>query len=148
MASLNKVMIIGNLGATPEMRYTANGNAVTTFNVAANETWNDQDGQRRDRTEWFSVVAWNKQAESCAKYLDKGSQVFVEGRLQTRSWETDGQKHWKTEVIAERVTFLTRTERSDDQPGDIDPDDLPFAFKEPSVPVVCEREYRDERWSI
>lgn len=128
MASLNKVMIIGNLGAPPEMRYSANGNAITTFSVAANETWTDQDGQRRDRTEWFNVVAWNKQAESCAKYLDKGSQVFVEGRLQTRSWDgQDGQKHWKTEVIAERVTFLIWTERNGDQSGDIEPDDsLPF----------------------
>ncbi len=107
MASLNKVMVIGNLGADPEMRYTANGNAVTTFSVAASENFNDRAGERQQRTEWFSVVAWNKLAELCAEHLAKGRQVFVEGRLQTRSWEDkDGMKHYRTEVVAENVRFL------------------------------------------
>ncbi|MBX7112032.1 MAG: single-stranded DNA-binding protein [Dehalococcoidia bacterium] len=139
MASLNKVMIIGNLGADPEMRYTANGNAVTTFNVATNESWTDQQGERRERTEWFSVVTWNRLAETCAQYLTKGRQVYVEGRLQTRSWEgQDGQKRYRTEVIAETVRFLGGRDGGGsegygaglpvgpDADGDIDPDDLPF----------------------
>jgi single-strand DNA-binding protein len=141
MASLNKVMIIGNLGADPEMRYTANGNAVTTFNVATNESWTDQSGERRERTEWFSVVTWNRLAETCAQYLTKGRSVYVEGRLQTRSWEgQDGQKRYRTEVVAETVRFLGGRDGAGsegggygagmpvgpDAGGDIEPDDLPF----------------------
>ena len=136
MASLNKVMVIGNLGADPEMRYTANGNAVTTFNVAANETWNDQNGERKERVEWFNVVTWNKLAETCSQHLARGRQVYVEGRLQTRSWEgQDGGKHYRTEVIAETVRFLgERAGGGEPRPpaargdvdGDIEPDDLPF----------------------
>ena len=136
MPALNKVMCMGNLGADPEMRYTANGNAVTTFNVAVNEQWTDSDGERRAKTEWFNVVTWNRQAENCAKYLRKGSLVFVEGRLQTRSWDgTDGTKHYRTEVIGDRVNFIDTGERRgdarppvarEDAEGDIDPDDLPF----------------------
>ena len=139
MASLNKVMIIGNLGADPEMRYTANGNAVTSFNVATNESFSTRDGQRQERTEWFSIVTWNRLAETCAQYLTKGRSVYVEGRLQTRSWDgQDGQKHYKTEVVAETVRFLggRGDERGTgfdagmpvgaDGGGDIEPDDLPF----------------------
>jgi single-strand DNA-binding protein len=140
MASLNKVMVIGNLGADPEMRYTANGNAVTTFNVATNESWTDQAGERKERTEWFSVVTWNRLAETCAQYLTKGRSVYVEGRLQTRSWEgQDGQKRYRTEVIADTVRFLGGREgggsegayaagmpAGPDAGGDIEPDDLPF----------------------
>ena len=139
MASLNKVMIIGNLGADPEMRYTANGAAVTTFNVATNESWTDQAGERKERTEWFSVVTWNRLAETCAQYLVKGRQVYVEGRLQTRSWDAqDGQKRYRTEVIADTVRFLGGREGASaegyapgvpagpDAGGDIEPDDLPF----------------------
>ncbi len=134
MASLNKVMIIGNLGADPEMRYTADGSAVTNFNVAVNRNFTTSDGERRDETEWFSVVAWRKLAEQCSQYLQKGRRVYVEGRLQTRSWEgQDGQKHYKTEVIAETVQFLDSrpggAPRSDDQqdaPMDLEPEDVPF----------------------
>ena len=126
MASLNKVMIIGNLGADPECRYTASGNAVTNFNVAVNESWTDQQGERKERTEWFTVVTWNKTAENCAKYLAKGSSVFVEGRLQTRSWESDGQKHWKTEVVGDRVNFISGTRDANaDETYEAD-DSLPF----------------------
>ena len=109
MAGLNKVMVIGNLGADPEMRYTADGNALTSFRVAASRSYSTPDGERRDETEWFSVVAWRKLAEQCSQFLQKGRRVYVEGRLRTRSWDTpDGQKHYRTEVVAERVLFLDR----------------------------------------
>lgn len=127
MASLNKVMIIGNLGQEPEMRYTANGNAQTAFSVATNESWTDRAGAKQERTEWFSVVCWNKLAETCAQYLAKGRQVYIEGRLQTRSWDgQDGQKHYRTEVIADTVRFLgTRADAPDVDPP-LDENDLPF----------------------
>jgi single-strand DNA-binding protein len=111
MAGLNKVMIIGNLGQDPEMRYTANGNAVTTFSVACNRSFGGADGERREETEWFNVVTWNKLAETCSQYLQKGRRAYVEGRLQTRSWEgQDGQKRYRTEVIASTVLFLDRSQ--------------------------------------
>ena len=109
MAGLNKVMVIGKVGTDPEMRYTANGRAVTSFRVAANRSYTTPDGERREETEWFSVVAWQKLAEQCSQYLQKGRRVYVEGRLQTRSWDTpDGQRRFRTEVIADRVIFLDR----------------------------------------
>jgi single-strand DNA-binding protein len=109
MAGLNKVMIIGNVGTDPEMRYTANGRAVTSFRVAANRSFTTTEGERREETEWFAVVAWQKLAEQCSQYLQKGRRVYVEGRLQTRSWDTpDGQRRFRTEVIADRVIFLDR----------------------------------------
>ncbi len=111
MAGLNKVMLIGNLGADPEMRYTANGNAVTTFNVAVNRTYSGPDGERKEETEWFTVVTWNKLAETCSQFLQKGRRAYVEGRLQTRSWDgQDGQRRYKTEVIANTVLFLDRAQ--------------------------------------
>lgn len=111
MAGLNKVMVIGNLGADPEMRYTANGNAVTTFNVAVNRNYTGPDGERKEETEWFTVVTWNKLAETCSQFLQKGRRAYVEGRLQTRSWEgQDGQKRYKTEVVANTVLFLDRAQ--------------------------------------
>ncbi len=111
MAGLNKVMLIGNLGADPEMRYTANGNAVTTFNVAVNRTYSGPDGERKEETEWFTVVTWNKLAETCSQFLQKGRRTYVEGRLQTRSWEgQDGQRRYRTEVIANTVLFLDRAQ--------------------------------------
>ena len=109
MAGLNKVMVIGNLGADPEMRYTADGNAMTSFRVAASRSYTAPDGERREETEWFSVVAWRKLAEQCSQYLQKGRRVYVEGRLRTRSWDTpEGQKRYRTEVVADRVLFLDR----------------------------------------
>jgi single-strand DNA-binding protein len=109
MASLNKVMIIGNVGSEPEMRFTPNGNPVTSFRVATNWIYTSPEGERKQETEWFSVVAWNKLAEQCNQFLNKGRLVYVEGRLRTRSWESqDGQKHYRTEIIANRVTFLDR----------------------------------------
>jgi single-strand DNA-binding protein len=109
MAGLNKVMIIGNVGADPEMRYTANGRAVTSFRVAANRSFTTPEGERREETEWFAVVAWQKLAEQCSQYLQKGRRVYVEGRLRTHSWDApDGQRRYRTEVIADRVLFLDR----------------------------------------
>ena len=109
MASYNRVEIIGNVGKEAEMRFTLSGKPVTSFSVACNSKFGDTDS-----TEWFSVVAWNKLAETCNQYLTKGQQVFVEGRLQTRSWETDGVKHYKTEVIANRVIFLGSRKQEDE----------------------------------
>lgn len=109
MAGLNKVMIIGNLGADPEMRYTADGNALTSFRIAASRNYTTPDGERREETEWFSVVAWRKLAEQCSQFLQKGRRVYVEGRLRTRSWDTpEGQKRFRTEVVADKVLFLDR----------------------------------------
>lgn len=111
MVSLNKVMIIGNVGTEPEMRFTPNGNPVTSFRVATNRVYTPPEGERRRETEWFGVVAWNKLAEQCNQFLTKGRLVYVEGRLQTRTWESqDGQKRSRTEIVANRVIFLDRRE--------------------------------------
>lgn len=108
MASVNRVIILGNLGQDPEVRYTPSGAAVCTLSVATTETRTDRDGNRQDNTEWHRVVVWNKQAENCAKYLSKGRSVYVEGRLQTRSWDdkNTGQKKYTTEIIAQTVQFI------------------------------------------
>ncbi|HLC40177.1 MAG TPA: single-stranded DNA-binding protein [Methylomirabilota bacterium] len=109
MASLNKVLLIGNLTRPPELRYTPNGTPVSDLRLAVNRSYSTQGGERRQETHFFTVVVWGKQAESCGEYLDKGSQVMVDGRLQTREWETkDGQKRNVVEVVAERVQFLGR----------------------------------------
>lgn len=155
--SLNKVMVIGNLGNAPEFQYTPSGAAVASFSVASNESWTDKNGERKERTEWFNVVCWNKLAETCATHLTKGRQVYVEGRQQTRSWDgTDGVKHYRTELVADTVRFLGERGGGEARPpvargdaeGDIDPDDLPFAFREPSDVTVCEHAPRAERWGI
>jgi single-strand DNA-binding protein len=112
--SLNKAMIIGNLGRDPEMRYTQNGQAVTQFTVAVNRNYKDSSGEWKEETEWFRVVAWAALAERTAEYLRKGRKVYVEGRLQTRTWEgQDGQKHYTTELIANTVTALDPRPRED-----------------------------------
>src|SRR3712207_3989604 len=116
--SLNKAMIIGNLGKDPEMRYTPSGQAVTQFSVAVNRNYKDQQGEWQEETEWFRVVAWGPLAERTAENLRKGRKVYVEGRLQTRQWEDrDGQKRYTTELIANTVTPLDRRqqEEGDDQ---------------------------------
>jgi len=108
MAGINKVILIGNLGGDPEVRYTPSGSAVATFNIATSEEWKDKDsGEKKERTEWHRIVAWNKLGEICGEYLSKGRQVYVEGRLQTRSWEDrDGNKRYTTEIVAATVQFL------------------------------------------
>ena len=109
MLTLNKVMIIGNVGTEPEMRFTPNGNPVTSFRVATNRVYTTPEGERRQETEWFTVVGWNRLAENCNQFLAKGQRVYAEGRLHTRSWEgQDGQRHSRTEIIANRVLFLDR----------------------------------------
>jgi single-strand DNA-binding protein len=109
MLTLNKVMIIGNVGADPEMRFTPNGNPVTSFRVATNRVYTTPNGERKQETEWFTVVAWNRLAENCNQFLTKGRLVYAEGRLHTRTWEgQDGQKRSRTELIANRVLFLDR----------------------------------------
>jgi single-strand DNA-binding protein len=110
MASLNKVLLIGNLTRPPELRYTPSGTAVADLRLAVNRSFTTQSGEKRDESLFISIVVWSKQAENCAEYLDKGSQIFVEGRLQSRDWEgKDGQKRTVIEVVAERVQFLSRT---------------------------------------
>ncbi len=107
MAGLNKVMIIGNLGRDPEIRYSQQGTAVVNFSVATSDTWLDKNtGQRQERTEWHRIVVFGKQAENCEKYLSKGRQVYIEGKLQTSSYEKDGQTHYATDIIANTVQFL------------------------------------------
>ena len=104
---LNKVMIIGNLGRDPEMRYTPSGRPVTSFSVVTTRTWTSGEGERHEESEWFNVVAWGNLAEICNQYLKKGQQVYVEGRLQTRGWEDDdGKKHYRTEVVASEMIVL------------------------------------------
>ena len=116
--SLNKAMIIGNLGRDPEMRYTPNGQAVTQFTVAVNRNYRDPNGEWKEETEWFRVVAWAQLAERTAEHLRKGNKVYVEGRLQTRSWEDkDGQKRYTTELVANQVTSLQPRTREDGIPA-------------------------------
>jgi single-strand DNA-binding protein len=135
MPSLNKVIIIGNVGNEPEMRFTPNGKPVTSFSVATNWVYTTPEGEKKQETEWFSIVAWNRLAEQCNQFLAKGKLVYAEGRIHTRNWEgQDGQAHSRMEVIANRVIFLDRKgsvtladEKGDDGGvGDMEPEDLPF----------------------
>lgn len=140
MAYLNKLMLIGNVGTDPEMRFTPSGNPVTSFRVATSRTYTTSEGERRQETEWFTVVAWRKLAESCNQFLTKGQRVYVEGNLRTRNWEgRDGQKRTSVEVIANRVLFLDRQAMaalpSEEIPAEptaepteeeVEPEDLPF----------------------
>ncbi len=106
--SLNRVMLIGNLGKDPELRYTTSGVAVATFSLATNESWKDQDGNTQERTEWHNIVAWKKLAEICGEWLKKGKKVYIEGRIQTRSYDdkNTGTKKYVTEIVAENMIML------------------------------------------
>jgi len=107
MGSVNKVILVGNLGRDAELRYTPGGAAVATLNMATTEVWNDKSGQRQEKTEWHRVVLWGKTAESLNEYLTKGKQIYVEGRLQTRQWDDkDGNKRYTTEIRGDRVVLL------------------------------------------
>lgn len=108
MSGVNKVIIVGRLGADPELKQVGNSQSVARLNIATSENWTGKDGQKQERTEWHRVVVWGRQAENCAKHLSKGRQVYVEGRLQTRSWEdtATGQKKYATEIVATTVQFL------------------------------------------
>lgn len=104
---VNKVLLLGRLGADPEVRYTPSGAAVANFNLATNESWTDKEGQKQERTEWHRIVVWGKLGELCGQYLTKGRQAFVEGRIQTRDWtDKEGNKRYTTEIIAQNVQFL------------------------------------------
>jgi single-strand DNA-binding protein len=107
MASVNKVILVGNLGKDPEVRFTPSGRAVAKFPIATTESWMDQESGRQERTEWHNVVVWGKQAESCGQYLAKGRQVFVEGSIRSRSYDDkEGNKRYITEIVAQRIQFL------------------------------------------
>jgi single-strand DNA-binding protein len=122
MSGVNKVIVIGRLGADPEVKTVAGGNTVARLSVATSENWTDKQGQKQERTEWHRVVVWGKLAELCGKYLSKGRQAYIEGRLQTRSWEDQsGQKKYTTEIVANTVQFLGGgAERSQSQGGQDD----------------------------
>ena len=127
MVSLNKVTIIGNVGKEAEMRFTPSGKPTTSFSVAAGRSYTNTDGERKDETEWFNIVTWNKLAETCNQYVFKGMQVYVEGRLQTRSWEgVDGVKHYKTEVIANKVLFLGQRKQAEESESESPEEELYF----------------------
>jgi single-strand DNA-binding protein len=136
MVSLNKVMIIGNVGTEPEMRFTPNGNPVTSFRVATNRVYTTPEGERKRETEWFTIVAWNKLAEQCNQFLTKGRLVYAEGRLHTHAWEgQDGQRRSRSEIVANRVVFLDRREAAssseeavaeETDTGELEPEDIPF----------------------
>jgi single-strand DNA-binding protein len=107
MAGVNKVILVGNLGRDPEIRYTKDGQAVANFTLATSESFTSREGKREERTEWHRIVVWGKTAENCAQYLAKGRTVYIEGRIQTREWEDkEGQKRKTTEVVAQTVQFL------------------------------------------
>ena len=138
MASINKAILIGNLGADPEIRYTSSGTSVASFRVATSEQWTTKEGEKAERTEWHRIVAWGRLGEICGEYLHKGSQVYIEGRIQTRSWEDrDGNKRYTTEIVAQTLQMLGspskggKTEAPDERfPGEepisIPDDDIPF----------------------
>jgi len=140
---INKVILVGNLGADPELRYTSGGQAVCDMRMATSEKWKGKDGQMQEKTEWHRIVVWGRSAESCNEYLNKGSQAYVEGRIQTRKWEDrDGNTRYTTEIVANRVLFLSGGGRRDggggggtgeppppsdnDAPSDVGSDDIPF----------------------
>ncbi|MEA2700180.1 MAG: single-strand DNA-binding protein [Myxococcales bacterium] len=106
MGSVNKVILVGNLGADPELKYTPTSRPLCNLRIATTDVFKDKGGQRQERTEWHRVTVWGDAAENCSKYLSKGRSVYIEGRLQTRTYDKDGQKHYATDVVADRVVFL------------------------------------------
>ena len=128
MVSLNKVMLIGNVGNDPEMRFTPNGNPVTSFRIATNRVFSTPEGEKKQETDWFTVVAWNKLAEQCNQFLNKGKLVYVEGRLRNRSWDgTDGQKHFRAAADRQGAGAPTE-EKVEEIEGEYgEAGDLPFS---------------------
>ncbi len=117
MAGINKVILIGRLGADPEIRYTPSGTAVATFRIATSENWTNKEGEREERTEWHRIVAFGRLGEICGEYLSKGKQVYIEGRLQTRSWEDgNGIKRWVTEIVATNMQMLGSPTQVEEEP--------------------------------
>ena len=126
MAGINKVILIGHLGADPELRYTPNGTPVANFRIATTERWTNKQGERTESTEWHRIVAWGKLGEFCGQYLNKGKQIYIEGRLRTRSWEDrDGKKQWTTEIIAQRLQLLGKPEKPSEEEVPV-PEEAPF----------------------
>ena len=135
-SSVNKVILVGHLGNKPEGRYTASGVSTATFSIATNEVWLDSEKQKKEHTEWHSIVAWNKLADFSTEYLNKGQLIFVEGKLQTRTYkDKDDVQHWKTEIIANSITPLewksidkkdSLKESNDNYKSDISEEELPF----------------------
>jgi single-strand DNA-binding protein len=127
---LNKVMVIGYVGRDPEMRYTPSGKPVTSFSVGATRSWTSSEGERREETEWFNVVAWGNLAEICKQYLSKGRHVYVEGRLQTRSWDDqEGKKHFRAELVAREMIMLDSPREAsggDEATADVGEEEFPF----------------------
>ena len=137
MASVNKVILIGNLTKDPELRYTPSGTAIASFTVACNEKYKDKNGEWQEQAEFINVQVWNKTAENCEIYLHKGSQVYIEGKIKTEVWERDGVKHYTTKVVAAAVQFLGgkkdgdkpkdhKTQRHESSEPTIPEDDIPF----------------------
>jgi len=139
MAGVNKVILVGRLGRDPEVRYTASGAPVASFSVATSEEWRDKDsGEKKERTEWHRIVAWRRLGEICGEYLHKGSQIYIEGRLQTRAWEDrDGNRRYTTEVVAQNMQMLDTVNKGGkaispdesfpgEEPVGVPDDDIPF----------------------
>ena len=124
---LNKVMLIGYLGRDPEMRYTPSGKSVVSFSIACDRSWKGNDGEKRTETDWFNVVAWGELAEICKKYLSKGSQAYVEGWIQTRTWQDkEGQQHKSIDIVAQQVLLLNNQRNELNMEGSKDDFDYPF----------------------
>ena len=133
MAGVNKVILVGNLGSDPQVRYTPGGQAVANFNIATSERFNNKAGEKEERTEWHRIVAWGKLAEICQQYLKKGKQVYIEGRLQTRQWEDQqGQKPQTTEIVAQTMQMLGRAGEGGGGGGDFAPASQDFGSAEPA----------------
>ena len=138
MASVNKVILLGNLGSEPELKYTPSGKAVANFSLATSEQWTKKDGEKNEKTEWHRIVAWDRLGEICGEYLHKGKQVYIEGRIQTRAWEDrEGNKRYTTEIVAHTMKMLGASggggkaaspeERfPNEEPISIPEDDIPF----------------------
>lgn len=134
MLGVNKAIIIGNIGRDPEMRYTPQGQPVCNFSVATNEKYNDKTGQKQEKTEWHNIVVWGKLAENVNKYLSKGKHAYIEGKIATRSWEKDGAKHYRTEIIANQIHFLSSNDSNTDQPDKVKQNDTKQVIEEDDLP--------------
>lgn len=121
MSGVNKVILVGNLGKDPDVRFTDTGQAVANFTIATNESWTDKAGVKQEKTEWHRIVVWGKPAETCGEYLSKGRQVYIEGRLQTREYEKDGQKKYITEIVANPVGGVVFLGGGKDRPSNEGP---------------------------
>lgn len=142
MSGINKAILVGRLGNNPEIRYTPSGAAVSNFNIATSEVFKDKSGQKQERTEWHRIVVWGKMAETCAEYLTKGRQVYIEGRLQTRSWDDkEGRKRYTTEIVATTVQFLGNAPgaeaREDKSPFTTSKEETPGDFIPPTFEATA-----------